>query len=708
MSNDLILVADDDRAGRLLVRATLEQLGFQVVEAATGSEAVRAFAEHRPVLAVLDVLMPDLNGFDACIAIRAAPDGASIPILMLTGLEDVASIQRAFEAGATDFAVKPLNWIVLGQRVRYMLRAQETLDALRRSQGRLAQAQRIARLGYWERDLSTRTVEWTEETRALFGVSLLDRTWTDAAFMQLIHPDDRESVREALRGLQQGEPYCVEFRVPTPDGLRFLHEEGEALTGPPAAPIPRMAGITQDITWRKDAEQQIHFLAHYDALTQLPNRTLFLEHLRIAMATARRRERMLAIAVIGLDAVRQVTDALGASAGDRLLKEAAHRLRTNCRQSDLLARGSRLEAPLVSRSGAHEFIVSLGDIEREADAARIAQRLLDALREPFAIGQRPLVLTGTIGISLFPEDGDTEEGLIAHATLAMHHAQEAGRNTYQFYASAMNHAVQHRLMLESELREALTRGELFLQFQPQVALQSGTLVGAEALLRWKHPDLGLVSPAQFIPLAEESDLIVHIGEWVLREACTQYAAWQTACRHPLRVAVNVSGRHVLQGSLVDTVEQVLADTGITPACLELEVTESVLIREPEQVVQTLKRLKALGVRLALDDFGTGYSSLGYLARFPLDVLKVDRSFIQQVTSDATAAAITKAILALARSLGLGLIAEGIETPDQLRFLLDHGCEIGQGYLLGRPGGPRELLDSQSGSHLTIARQPARR
>jgi diguanylate cyclase (GGDEF)-like protein/PAS domain S-box-containing protein len=686
-----ILVADDDGASRLLVRAALEQLGLGVVEAETGAEAVRVFLEHQPLLVVLDVLMPEMNGFEACAAIRRSPQGESTPILLLTSLDDVPSIQQAFEAGATDFAVKPLNWIVLGQRVKYMLRARQAMDDLRTSQARLSRAQQIARIGYWERDLQTGTVHWSPEVSGLFGLGRAHRTLSEDEILARIHPDDREAVRTSIGAGRTDGAYSIEFRVPTQDGMRFLREEGAGLPAPSGEPSVRMAGITQDVSRDKHAEQRIHFLTHYDALTQLPNRTLFLEQVRIALAAARVQGQLLAMLAVDVDQFRHVNDALGHPAGDRLLQEAAHRLRTVCRASDLITHDDRAPGrACIGRAGGDRFMVCLGGLRREEDVARIARRLLKAVAEPFCIESRHINVTGSIGVSLFPNDGADEEALFTRANLAMHAAKDAGGNAYQFYAGRMNETVQQRLVLENALHLALDRNEFFLHFQPQIDVVTDRVVGVEALLRWQHPELGLVPPGRFIPIAEESSLILPIGAWVLRAACAQRQAWEAAGYGPFRVAVNVSARHLLSGQLVSAVEQILQEIPLPPDSLELEITEGVLIQETDQVLSTLTALERVGVRLALDDFGTGYSSLAYLARFPFDVLKIDRAFVQPIATDRTAEAIVSAILAMAQSLGMETIAEGVETADQLHCLTAKGCRIIQGYLLGRPA-PGDLL-----------------
>ncbi|HXH28163.1 MAG TPA: EAL domain-containing protein [Candidatus Polarisedimenticolia bacterium] len=703
----LILLAEDDAPSRMLVKAALEHASFRVEEAENGLQAVEAFARVRPELIILDVMMPVMDGFRACAEIRGLPGGEATPILILTGLDDVASISRAFEVGATDFASKPINWIILSHRVRYMLRASRAFDELRRSEARLAEAQRIARLGNWERDLTTRTMRWSEEMYRIFGMDPGDTAPDYAGYLQRVHPEDRDlAARATDEALRQVHPYNVDLRIVWPDGtVRFVQEQAEILKDPQGRPVS-MVGTTQDITERKQAEAQIRFLAYYDGLTLLPNRVLFMERLDLALASARRRGGMLAILFFDLDRFKRINDTLGHGPGDRLLQEVAERLRRCLRSSDTIARGDPLNTnDTVARLGGDEFIVTLQDIKRGEDAATVARRILDALTAPFRLEDQEVVVSASIGISLFPGDGTTAEALLKNADAAMYHAKDLGRSGYQFYDKSMNAAALKRLSLENRLRRALEQQELELHYQPLFDVDAGSIVGAEALIRWRHPDLGLVAPAEFIPLAEETGLILPVGEWVLREACGRMAAWHRAGHRSLVVSVNLSGRQFRDGRLGEVVRRALEVSGLPPRCLELEITESVLMREAQETVATLRSLKALGVRIAVDDFGTGYSSLSYLTRFPIDTLKIDQSFVRDLRNDRGDVAITTAILSMSRGLDLSVIAEGVETQEQMDLLRRQGCRLMQGYFLGRPLPVPEferLLASRTGGLLSSA------
>jgi diguanylate cyclase (GGDEF)-like protein len=432
------------------------------------------------------------------------------------------------------------------------------------------------------------------------------------------------------------------------------------------------AGLQAEIAERHLADQRVVHMAHHDALTGLPNRTLLADRVGQAIARAHRRGGKLAVLFLDLDRFKNVNDSLGHAIGDQLLTEVAVRIKACLREEDTAA-----------RLGGDEFIISLPDVADAAEAAGVAGRILAELARPFPIGEHQLHADGSIGIALYPRDGNTAETLLRNADTAMYHAKESGRANYQFFNAQMTERVSHRLSMETELRRALEHGEFLLHYQPLVSLPAARIEGAEALLRWPQSDRRLLPPAEFIPIAEETGLIIPLGEWVLLEACSQAQAWQA--RHPgLRIAVNLSARQFRQKDLIGMIERVLGETGLAPGLLELELTESMLMHHAEETVMILQRLNEMGVRLAIDDFGTGYSSLSYLKRFPLHTLKVDRSFVRDISTDPDDAAIVTAIVAMARSLGLNVIAEGVETEEQAAFLSALACHQAQGYHFGRP------------------------
>jgi len=684
--NEVVLIVDDDFTTRLLTREVLEQAGLTVHETGDGGSALELFDRIRPDLVLLDVMMPGTDGFTVCSQIRNHPAGRNTPVLMITGLDDVESIRRAYEAGATDFITKPFNWLIMGYRVRYMLRANRIFQALGKSQASLDYAQRIAHLGSWEWDLENDKVEWSDAVYSIFKVDPLGFDGTYQEFLNSVHPQDKDLVNSALeRTLQSGQPYSIDHKILLSDGSeRFVHTEARVVAERDGRPT-RIAGTVQDITERKQTEEKIKNLAFYDSLTGLPNRVLFKENLEHALAYAKRRGRRVGTLFLDLDRFKSINDTMGHGVGDKLLQELAARLRQCVRRNDCVGRVTCDETGYsIARLGGDEFTVILDDLAQPLDAATVARRLNEEVARPFTLEGYQVTVTASIGISIFPDDGSDIVTLIKHADTAMYHAKELGKNNFQFYDRSMTDSAFQRLVLENALRRGLERGEFTLAYQPQLDLASGAISCVEALIRWHSPELGPVSPGVFIPLAEETGLIVRIDEWVLATACRQLRTWRDAGLPRLRVAVNLSGQHFRHKSLQETVRRVVEETGVDPGDLELELTEGVLMGHGEETVATVDALKALGFTLAIDDFGTGYSSLSYLRRFRLDILKIDQSFVRDVPGNPDSAAIVTAIVAMAKSLKLEIVAEGVETVEQLHFLTELGCSKIQGFLFSHP------------------------
>ena len=496
-----------------------------------------------------------------------------------------------------------------------------------------------------------------------------------------VHPKDLERIRGGFEKLLagHGDGTAIEFR--------FRHAAGhwlylEAL-GNNLLEHPRIHGIVltaRDVTERKRAEARAQYLAQHDGLTGLPNRRLMQDRMDQAITQARRNGTQVALMFIDLDRFKIVNDSFGHLTGDTLLKQVAARLGKCLRDTDT-----------VARLGGDEFTIMLPNVAGIQVVGEVAQRVLSDLEQPFCDGEQEMFISASIGISLFPRDGVVPDDLFKHADTAMSSAKHAGRNRYLYFTESLNVQIREKAMLESGLRRAIERDELCLHYQPKIDLATGLIIGAEALVRWQHPTLGLVGPSKFIPIAEDSGLILPLGRWVLNAACLQLSTWQ-AQGIAIPVAVNLSARQFQQRNLADLILMTMADYGVDPSFLELELTESAIMHDPEGAISTLERIKSSGTTISIDDFGTGYSSLSYLKRLPLDILKIDQTFVRDITTDYNDAAIVRAIIGLTRSLGVKVIAEGVEEDTQLSFLNAYGCNYGQGFLFGKPVAPAAFLE----------------
>lgn len=557
----LILVVDDDFPTRLLIRACLEKAGFRVTEAENGLTALSEFTKLKPDVVLLDVMMPELNGFDTCQQIRQYPDGEHIPILMITGLDDIDSINQAFNAGATDFITKPINWTILSYRVKYMLRATE-------------------------------------------------------AFNDVI-----------------------------------------------------------------DKQRQIQELAFFDHLTGLANRTMFKNILAQTITESTISNTQIAVLFMDLDRFKVINDTLGHHTGDLLLKSAAERINKCIRETDSLSRPRRKPSKTcISRQGGDEFTLMIPNLKSPEDAVRVARRINNNLTEAFMIGEHKIFISVSIGISIFPLDGTDAEVLMKHADLAMYHAKEKGKNGFQFYKKSLNIKAEERFEFENDVRKAVTNEEFTLYYQPQVLMRDRSIIGAEALARWKHESLGMVSPAEFIPAIEELGLITPFTDWVIRQAASQQAKWIKEGMLPMRIAVNISSKHFVEQNIPEKIDNILKNHKLSAFFFELELTESVLAEQNADTHSILRQLKQMGLSIAVDDFGTGYSSLVYLKNFPIDIVKIDRFFIKDILTSQKDASIVKAIIAMAHNMDMKVVAEGIEKQEQFDLLRTMGCDFGQGFL----------------------------
>ncbi len=703
VGGDCVLLVDDDPVARLLTASALAERGWRVIEAEGAAQALQLFALHRPDVVVLDALMPGIDGFAACERLRRLPDGEHVPVLMLTGLDDELSIARAYEAGATDFFVKTNSqWTLLSERLRYMLRSARMRDALAESEAKLTKAQRIARLGSWEWNLARRSVRVSDECFAISGLARQEEGLADWFVWTRLLDEDRPRVEAIVRdALARGGQVQFECRIVRPSAqVRIVHIEAEVDRDESGRAVS-MHGVLQDITERKHAEDQIRQLANYDSLTALPNRRFFRDQFAASLERARLQGTQVAVLFIDVDRFKQINDTLGHQVGDQLLREVAKRLHMAVRETDTVARASLDAAGVaaafrgqagtsVARLGGDEFTILLTDLVDGDMVARVAQRLLESLRAPFWCEGHEVFATASIGVAVYPQDGDDVETLVRKADIAMYAVKDNGRNGWQTFNDAMNTATAERWRLETALHRALERQELVLHYQPKIDVASGRIVGAEALMRWKRDDK-LVPPAEFITAAEDTGLIVPITEWAIGEVCRQIVAWKSTGAPELPVSVNVSSRHLQRASLVVPVEAALAASGIAPALLELELTETVLMQNLDSAQQLLQELKRIGVSISIDDFGTGYSSLSYLKRLPIDILKIDRSFVRDLESSPDNAAIVAAIIAMSRSLRLRVVAEGVESRGQMLRLAQQGCSLQQGWLFAQALAADEFL-----------------
>ena len=587
---------------------------------------------------------------------------------LLERSQDLASQEMA-----TLYATMRADRDLLDRRVR------ERTEALHVSEGRLSSLLSLSADWIWEQDSELRFTYFSEGIEAATGIPptlLLGKRRMASAASEA--PAEAVAAYEAcLEGRQAFRDFTYGYT--RPDGvLRYIRISGEPVFDD-GGNFAGYRGVGRDVTQATIAEQKVHELARYDSLTGLPNRNMFLGELDRTIARARRHAATFAVCFIDLDRFKNINDTLGHGAGDELLRTMAARLRSSVRDSDL-----------VARLGGDEFVVLLEGDPGAADLGAIAQKLLTAIGEPMTIQGCAFLVTGSIGIGLYPQDGEDAATLLKHADAAMYLAKDKGKNNVQFYTSELADLAARQFELEAALRLALSRAELLLHYQPKIDIASGRMRGVEALVRWAHPTRGLVPPGDFIPLAEERGLIVPIGRWVIQAACRQIRDWRSAGLVAPPVAVNLSARQFASETLVDDLVDALMLYGVTPAEIEVELTESVLMADPERANQVLQQLHAMGVRISIDDFGTGYSSLSYLKRFPAQTVKIDRSFVRGLPHDRDDTAITHAVIAMAHSLGLSVLAEGVETVDQLELLRKLGCDEAQGYLLGRPMPASEL------------------
>ena len=734
-----VLIVDDEPNIALALEYLMKQSGYQVRLAHSGEAALAALEQEKPDVILMDIVMPGIDGLEICRRLKAAESTRDIPVIFMTAQAGAESKLAGFDAGGVDYVTKPFQLTEVVARVgaHASLRAMQRElarqnTALQRARDELEQRviERTAELAQTNASLRAeigerrRAEEMLREQQArirrlvdsnIIGIIFwnLDGGISDAndAFLQIVGyaredlsagkidwsdmtpPEYRAVDEQAMDEMRQRgscTPYEKEYI--RADGSRVPVVVGGALFEDSQH---QGVAFVLDLTAQKRAEDRIRFLAQHDALTSLPNRMLFTDRVAQAIAQARRQQRQLAILFVDLDHFKHVNDSLGHRAGDRLLRAVARRLRGCVREGDS-----------VARLGGDEFVINLLFQSGGEDAAHVAEKVSRAVAQPVIVDGHELHITASIGISLHPSDGDDAEALMRAADTALYYAKERGRHNYQFFTAAMNESAQRRLGIANSLHHAIARAEFSLQYQPQAALDSGRIVAAEALIRWRHAGGGLIAPSAFIKIAEETGQIAEIGEWVLKTACEQLRSWR-AQGHALRMAVNISPQQLRQAGFREVVARILDECNLPPGALELEFTEGVLMMHDHENVWLLQALATLGVQLAIDDFGTGYSSLVYLQRFPINTLKIDQSFVSGIGVDPHDTAIVAAVSALAESLKLNVIAEGVETAAQAAFLERHGCRIAQGFYFSPPQPAAvfdELLAHQA--RLPLATPPA--
>lgn len=640
----VILVVDDSRTMRAAFRNFLEQEGYQVVEAKDGFDALALFPEVKPDVVLMDYVMPGMDGVATCQAMKLHPGSNRVPVIMITSLDDEDSANAAFGAGVTDYISKPINWAVLRQRLKRLLLARDNEESLDQSEAFSHSILKHATMSIIAADgdgfikyvnpAAELVFAYSHSEMLNLNISCLIPALTQGSYWHQEEQEKNIDDRTELTGCRKdGSVFALECAINP-----FYASDKCFITI-----------MLRDVTERKQYEEIIRHQAFYDALTDLPNRLLLKERVMLEVARAERNKNKLAVLYLDLDRFKLINDTLGHDSGDKVLQEIGHRLKEVLRTTDT-----------VARLGGDEFAMLLPDLVSEEYLGKICKNILEEIKKPMIISGYEIFLTASIGVSIYPDDGNDPDFLLSNADVAMYQAKEKGKNNFQLYTAALNAKALERLALENSLRRAVDYKEFVVHYQPKVDGQTREIIGMEALVRWQHPQWGLVPPDKFIPLAEETGLIVQIGEWVLRTACLHNMTLQNAGMAPLTVAVNLSARQFELQDLVSIVTRVLQETGLEPQYLELEITESIAMHNLPHTLKVINDLRHIGVQFSIDDFGTGYSSLSKLNSISVNKLKIDKSFVHQINGDTEKSIIASTILALGKSLELGVVAEGVE------------------------------------------------
>jgi diguanylate cyclase len=673
----LVVIADDEDLGRLLLSEAAQECGLQPIAFDNGLAALQACLSHEVAIILLDVDMPGLNGFEVCRRLRSESRLATVPIVIVTGNEDQAAVSLAFEAGATDFISKPVNWALLPRRLEYILRNAAAARALSE---RIVQVRTLVEAipdTLWVVAPDGR-IQWSPNAGRPGDPATL--TPSALTLAELAPPEQFSGIEAAIRGAaSDGIPRTIEYRQTSADAslrsyeLRFNRREGGDVVV-----------VRRDTSERTAAAEHIERLAYMDPLTGLPNRQRCLETAERLFAEAAAARESVAVIYMDLNSFKRVNDTFGHSVGDAVLRIVAGYLSTS-----LDAFGEFRDRVTLSRFGGDEFVILLRHIDARSIGLAICNACCGAFKDPIAYEGLEFYCAPSVGLAVYPKDGGDVATVLKHADTAMYHAKGGAGGAVCVYTPAMSARLRDWLDLEARLRRAVYEGQLHLQFQPKFRLSDNRVAGVEALLRWSDPEHGDISPTRFIEIAEDSGLIIDIGAWVTKAACRHLRSWlDRGCAVP--IAINVSAKELLHGDPARVVEEAAAAHGVPTSLIEIEITESLLVKDSTAVRGALERLRALGCKIALDDFGTGYSSLAYITRFPPDRIKIDKSFILNVDESASDAAIANAILSLGASLDLTVTAEGVERSGQLEWLRSRGCDEVQGFLLSRPLSPSVL------------------
>lgn len=672
-----LLIVDDNEMNRDMLARRLERNGYLVDIAENAKQLMQRIKQNNVDLLLLDIEMPEISGLDALKTLRGSYSPVQLPIIMVTAKNQSEDIVKALNLGANDYLTKPVDLPVALARIGTQLSHKRAQEALRESEERYALAARGANDGLWDWNIQTGRVYYSPRWKGMLGWRENEIGDGPEEWFNRIHDADRERVQEEIAAHRNGSTphFESEHRMLHKDGsFRWMLNRGLAVVDDSGKTL-RMAGSQTDITERKVS----------DPLTGLPNRLLFVDRLgRLIKHAKRRKDALFAILFLDLDGFKMINDSMGHLIGDQLLIGVANRLEKCLRSTDTVARLG--ETFTVARLGGDEFTVILDYLKDPNDAKAAADRLMKALAPPFILGGKEVFTSVSIGIALSSTAYEEPEDMLRDADTAMYRAKSLGKARFEVFDADMRASVMARLQLETDLRGALERGEFQNFYQPIVSLDTGHIVGFEALLRWQHPTRGLLGPEEFILVAEETGLIRELGWWNLQEACRQVSEWRAGRNghRDLIISVNLSAKQFLQPNLVTDIRKLLHDLSLAPDALKLEITESAVMADPSAAVEMLQQIKSIGIRLAIDDFGTGYSSLSYLHRFPLDTLKIDRSFIRDMQVGGEGMEIARTILPMANNLRLDVVAEGVETIEQVALLKQLHCSYAQGFYFSKP------------------------